>query len=110
MGDRMKNSKKGIFLLAFSLVVCIGLTYRVYTSSNLRYDRAKQIVKNEENIQGLKSEIRTIHSEIKESNSMGYVEQVAREDLGMVRPREIIFVDEGAKAPDQESQVEEGGN
>ncbi len=105
----MKASKKGVCLLIVSLFLCVGLAHRVYTSSVLRHDRSKQIVENKKNIQDLENEVKAIHYEIKQSNSMDYVEQIAREDLGMVKPREIVFVDEGRNQTSQERAMEEGG-
>lgn len=49
--------------------------------------------KNEKEIEVLQSKIKEINSEIKQSDSLEFIEKVAREELRMVKPREIIYVD-----------------
>lgn len=51
----------------------------------------------EEEIEILKSEIDGINNEIKDKDSLEFIEKVAREEFGMVKPREIIYVDKNKK-------------
>lgn len=51
----------------------------------------------EEEIEILKSEIDGINNEIKNKDSLEFIEKVAREEFGMVKPREIIYVDKNKK-------------
>lgn len=44
-------------------------------------------------IETLKAEIDALNEEIENSHSLQFVEKVAREELGMVKPREIIYID-----------------
>lgn len=41
----------------------------------------------------LQKDIDELNHEIENSDSLQFVEKVAREELGMVKPREIIYVD-----------------
>ena len=43
--------------------------------------------------QELQKEIDQMNKEIEESDSLQFVEKIAREELGMVKPREIIYID-----------------
>jgi cell division protein FtsB len=51
-----------------------------------RLDKALEVEKLEKEIDGL-------NKEIKNSDSLEFVEKIARDDLGMVKPREIIYID-----------------
>lgn len=51
----------------------------------------------EEEIEILKSEIDGINNEIKDKDSLEFIEKVAREEFGMVKPREIIYIDKNKK-------------
>ncbi len=48
-------------------------------------------------VQSLEKEIKNLNKEIENSDSLQFVEKVAREDLGMVKPREIIYIDKNKK-------------
>ena len=49
--------------------------------------------KTETEIKELERDIRDLTIEIENSDSLKFVEKVARDDLGMVKPREIIYID-----------------
>lgn len=54
----------------------------------------------EENIimnKKLENEIKGLEKEIKSSESLEFVEKIAREELGMVKPKEIIIIDKNKK-------------
>jgi len=46
-----------------------------------------------EEISRLEEEIRELEAEIKNKDSLEFVEKVAREELRLVKPREIIYID-----------------
>jgi cell division protein FtsB len=52
---------------------------------------------NLEEIQALEKEIGNLNEEIENSDTLQFVEKVARDDLGMVKPREIIYIDKNKK-------------
>lgn len=41
----------------------------------------------------LEKEIDSLNKEIENSGTLEFIEKIAREELGMVKPREIIYVD-----------------
>lgn len=45
----------------------------------------------------LEKEIKELEKEIGESQTLQFVERVAREELGMVKPREIMVIDKNKK-------------
>ena len=47
----------------------------------------------ETEITDLSKDIDILSKEIEKSGTLEFVEKVAREDLGMVKPREIIYID-----------------
>lgn len=49
--------------------------------------------KTEMEIKELEDDIRDLTKELENSDSLEFVEKVARDDLGMVKPREIIYID-----------------
>lgn len=44
-------------------------------------------------VENLEKDIKDLEKEIESSNTLKFVEKVAREELGMVKPREIIYID-----------------
>lgn len=48
-------------------------------------------------VQTLEKEVEDLNKEIEDSDSLQFVEKVARDDLGMVKPREIIYIDKNKK-------------
>lgn len=55
----------------------------------------KQIILAE--IDELEKDIDELNEEIQSSDTLQFVEKVARDDLGMVKPREIIYIDKNKK-------------
>lgn len=47
--------------------------------------------------EALKADIDQLNEEIEISDTLKFVEKVAREELGMVKPREIIYIDKNKK-------------
>lgn len=95
----MKKKKKGKFrirhllLLLFVIYICSTL----YNQRNMMKKLEREKSTKEEEIEILKSEIDGINNEIKNKDSLEFIEKVAREEFGMVKPREIIYVDKNKK-------------
>ncbi len=53
----------------------------------------KIILQEKQEIEKLEREIRELSEEIEEKDSLNFVEKVAREELKMVKPREIMYID-----------------
>lgn len=91
----MKKKKKGfrfkhLLLLLFVFWLCKSLI-----SQRIVMREAKETkLEKEAEIAKLEMEIEELNKEIKDKDSLEFVEKVAREELKMVRPREIMYIDE----------------
>lgn len=89
-----KKKNKGIriryiLILFFVIYVCTTMVSQQKKISELK---AQEVKKGEE-IKKLEEEVNELDKEIKNSDSLEFVEKAAREELKMVKPREIIYVD-----------------
>ncbi|WP_416197256.1 MAG: Cell division protein FtsB [Sporanaerobacter sp.] len=90
---KKKNVKK------FRIRHLIVLVFAIYISATLISQRRmlkslnREKAEMESEVKTLNTEINEINKEIKNSDSLEFVEKVAREELKMVKPREIIYID-----------------
>lgn len=91
----MKKKKKRRLklgrLLLIGLVIYLSAIF--IHQNTLMNDLEKKKYKTEMEIKELERDIRDLTIEIENSDSLEFVEKVARNDLGMVKPREIIYID-----------------
>lgn len=91
----IKKKKKKTFglihLLTLFLIIYIVAVF--WNQRNLM--NALQVKKNDKILENkeLEKEIRDLEKQIEDSQTLQFVEKVARDELGMIKPREIIFVD-----------------
>ena len=78
-------------LIILFLVFWIGKTF--INQSVMIKDLTSKKLEEEEEIAQLEKDIEELNEEIKNKDSLTFVEKIAREDLRMVRPREIIYID-----------------
>lgn len=88
---KKKLSIRRIIFLGIILYVVTILINQNRLMSDL--EGKKNLLTNEIHI--LEDEIEELNDELENSDSLEFVEKVAREELGMVKPREIIVIDEG---------------
>lgn len=92
MTKKKKRTRLGlIHLLTFAIIVYLVSVF--WNQRNLMKNLQSQ---EEENIlvnKSLEEEILQLEKEIEESQTLQFVEKVAREELGMVKPKEIIVID-----------------
>ena len=71
-------------------VLCVAIIFRTWKET-----RQKEALmhENRKKIEARSKEIKATGAAIRNSDSMEFAEKVAREDLGMVKPREVIYVD-----------------
>ena|SRR5699024_518816 len=79
-----------LILILFSIYVVITF---VSQQKTIRALKTEKTIKEEEIVK-LKKEVKELDKEIKDSDSLEFVEKVAREELNMVKPKEIIYVDQ----------------
>ncbi len=86
--------KKGFRLIHFVLIfLSLYLVVVLNHQRGLMKDLDAKKRMNQEQIDELEKEINTLNKEIEASGTLEFVEKVARDELGMVKPREIIYVD-----------------
>lgn len=89
-----KKKRKGIriihvFLIFLAIYVAVVLNHQ----RSLMKDLNTKMLKNQSEIDQLNKEIDILNKEIESSDTLEFVEKVARDELGMVKPREIIYID-----------------
>ena len=88
----MKRKFPPLLMLILVLVILYG-TYSVSNSLITRNRIKQQMSENDKKIKTLKDDISKIKEEIENSDSLEFIEKVARGEYGMVKPREVIYVD-----------------
>lgn len=88
----MKRKFPPLLMLILVLVILYG-TYSVSNSLITRNRIKQKMSENDKKIKTLKDDISKIKEEIENSDSLEFIEKVAREEYGMVKPREVIYVD-----------------
>lgn len=89
------GKKKRRFKL-IHVITCAIIIYTIITVWNQRSLMIDlQSKKKEEKLVNsqLEKEIKDLEKEIQNSQTLEFVEKVARDELGMVKPREIIVID-----------------
>lgn len=91
----MKKKKKRRLklgrLLVIGLVIYLSAIFIHQNTLINNLEDKKQ--KTEMEIKELEFDVSELKKEIENSDSLEFVEKVARDDLGMVKPREIIYID-----------------
>ena len=89
------------------MILCVGLVHSTVQMAQLRQEKARQHAQNTEKLEELDRQIQVLESEKKKSDDATYIEEVARRDLGMVKPREIVFIDKNKETKMKSSSSEE---
>lgn len=82
-------------------VLCVFISFRTWKETRQKEAFVRE---NRKKIEARTKEIKETGAAIRNSDSMEFAEKVAREDLGMVKPREVIFVD---KEKDRTNSINE---
>lgn len=93
-----KKKRKKIKLIHVFLSLLFIYVAIIYYNQNMMLKELE--VKKEQNlveINKLKDEIQDLNTQIESSDSLEFIERIARDDLGMVKPREIIYIDKNKK-------------
>ena len=104
------NIKRKKFPVALAIIILFSVVYgsvKIGKSISIRNQKLEIISGNKKEISNLKLEIDNLNSELENSSSTDFVEKVAREDLGMVTPREVIYVD---KNKEKDSKINKYDN
>lgn len=90
-GKRKKKGLKLVHVIIIFLVIYVGFTFwnQNKLMSNLQIKK-DQLAKE---LEALNKDIENLTEEIETSDSLQFVEKVARDELRMVKPREIMIID-----------------
>lgn len=96
----MEKKRKRKRLKLRHLAICflfayLGLIFWNQKTLMKRLETRRQAIEAEVNT--LEREIESLNKEIEDSDSLQFVEKIARDELGMVKPREMIYIDKNKK-------------
>lgn len=108
--DKRKKKKKKFrirYILLLFLAIYLGTTFvnQQKIINSLKKEREEKLKK----VEDLNVEIQDIEEKLKYSYSLDYIEKMAREELKMIKPDEIIFIDKN-KIKDKEKSILGIGN
>lgn len=91
-GKNKRRKRNGPF---YMVVLLIGLYVSwIFVDQQLKL---QELITQEnelnKRITGLKTEVKSLEKEKEKGNDPGYIEKIAREELKMVKPNEIIYID-----------------
>lgn len=91
--EKRKTRKriKIIHLLILALAIYLGMTF--LNQQKLIKALESEKLKKQQEIEKLNSEIADIEEKLEYTDSLEYIEKMAREELKMVKPDEIIIID-----------------
>ena len=96
MAKRKKRRRLTIFHIVL-LFVLVYISAIMLNQRKLMNNLQSKKMNVEEEIHIIQEDIDSLTREIESSDSLEFIEKTAREELGMVKPREIIYIDEGKK-------------
>ena len=102
MENRQKNQTNSSKINIYFILIVLLLIYSLFSGAKALADRnekLRQITENDSVINELNTSISVLEEQIANSKSDEFIEKVAREDLGMVKPREIIYVVKDSELP-----------
>lgn len=94
MKKKKAKKKIGIVRIIFFAMLLYIMVIMINQNKMMKELEGKKMVLQKE-IHTLENEIEDLNTELENSDSLEFVEKVAREELGMVKPREIIVIDKG---------------
>lgn len=82
--------KTARWLIVIVAILCMVVTFRTY---RIVTEKQALMQANREKIERRSREIKRTGRDLRRRDDLEFVEEVAREDLGMVKPREVIYID-----------------
>ena len=95
---KKKNSKRSVNFkrLAITAIIFLLALYFIWTfiSQQIMISKKnKEISELQMQIESIEAESQRLSKEVEDLNNPEYIEKIARERLGLVRPNERVFVD-----------------
>lgn len=94
----IKTARLMILLVVF---VCALITFQSYRTTVMKQ---RELEANRNKIEQRAKEIKRTGEDIRRSDDLEFAEEVAREDLGMVKPREVLYIDKGKDREDDRNK------
>ncbi|MCK8824905.1 FtsB family cell division protein [Fuchsiella alkaliacetigena] len=88
-GKSLLFSKKIIVVI---LLVVIAIVYNFLKVDNYQQAKNKELLEFKKEVQTLEEEIYSLEHKLEAVNSSKFVEEVARKNLGLVKPGEILYI------------------
>lgn len=90
---KFKSKKKLGYVKIFTIMLVMYFSYTFYTQQVQINKYNSQIEMFENDILAKEKNTKTYKEEVNSVNTDEYIEKVAREELGLVKPYEKIFID-----------------
>jgi len=94
---KKKKKKKLKISRIFIFIVIINIMLVFKNQKDLKQELEAKRESAQAEIDNLQRDIDELNNEIEDSDSLQFVEKVARDELGMVKPREIVYIDKNKK-------------
>lgn len=92
--NKGKKRKNGFRIRHLAILIfIIYIISTLISQKNVMKKLEAEKLETEKEVETLQKEIGNLEEEIKNSNSLDFIEKTAREELNMVKPREIIYID-----------------
>lgn len=91
---KRKKRKRGFRLRYFIILLIVFYLSKTLISQSIYMKELKETkLKEEQEIVELEKEIEQLQEQIDKRGSLEFIEKVAREELNLVKPREMIYID-----------------
>jgi cell division protein FtsB len=91
---KRKKRKRGFRLRHFIILLIVFYLSKTLISQSIYMKELKETkLKEEQEIVELEKEIEQLQEQIDKRGSLEFIEKVAREELNLVKPREMIYID-----------------
>jgi len=90
---RKKRRKRIRIIHIFLLLAIVYVSAVMLNQRKLSKDLQAKKVELQDEISSIETDINMLNNDLDSSDSLEFVERVAREELRMVKPREIIYID-----------------
>ncbi|WP_352418153.1 septum formation initiator family protein [Proteiniborus sp.] len=88
--------------LIFAIIVYLGITF--FNQQKIIKALENEKIQKQDEIEKLNGEIKDIEEKLKYTDSLEYIEKMAREELKMVMPDEIIYIDTNKSKEDKSNE------
>lgn len=101
--------KRKLYPLVYAIIILLMVVYFGFLMSKAivaRNQKLDILAEDQRMVKQLNKDIDSLNKEIKNANTLDFVEKTARDDLGMVKPKEIIYIDKNKENLENNLQAE----